>query len=80
MARKEEMKLLEFTNGREFNMCIHLEYVCDGIEITDGYISTFRSLTQAKEYLKHQIDYAFKMEDKDSVCLMDHSKGIKKLE
>ena len=80
MARKEEMKLLEFTNNRELNMCIHLEYVCDGIEITDGYISTFRSLTQAKEYLKHQIDYAFKMEDTDSVCLMDHSKGIKKLE
>jgi hypothetical protein len=50
------------------------------IIITDGYISTFRSLIQAKEYLKHQIDYAFKMEDTDFVCLTDHTKGIKKLE
>ena len=74
------MKLLEFTNSRELNMCIHLEYICDGIEITDGYISTFRSLTQAKEYLKHQIDYAFKIEDTDFVCLTDYIKGIKKLE
>jgi len=80
MARKEEMKLLEFTNSRDLNMCIHLEYMCDEIVITDGYISKFRSLTQAKEYLKHQIDYAFKMEDTDFVCLTDHTKGIKKLE
>jgi len=80
MARKEEMKLLEFTNSRDLNMCIHLEYMDEEIIITDGYISTFRSLIQAKEYLKHQIDYAFKMEDTDFVCLTDHTKGIKKLE
>ena len=80
MARKEEMKLLEFTNSRDLNMCIHLEYMDEEIIITDGYISRFRSLIQAKEYLKHQIDYAFKMEDTDFVCLTDHTKGIKKLE
>jgi len=74
------MKLLEFTNSRDLNMCIHLEYMDEEIIITDGYISTFRSLIQAKEYLKHQIDYAFKMEDTDFVCLTDHTKGIKKLE
>jgi len=74
------MKLLEFTNSRDLNMCIHLEYMDEEIIITDGYISRFRSLIQAKEYLKHQIDYAFKMEDTDFVCLTDHTKGIKKLE
>jgi len=80
MARKEEMKLLEFTNSRDFNVCIHLEYMADEIEITDGYISTFENLSEAKEYLKHQIEYAFKIKDTDFVCLTDHTKGIKKLE
>ena len=80
MARKEEMKLLEFTNSRDLNMCIHLEYMCDEIVITDGYISKFRSLDQGKEYLKHQIDYAFKIKNTDFVCLTDYTKGIKKLE
>lgn len=74
------MKLLEFTNSRDFNVCIHLEYMADEIEITDGYISTFENLSEAKEYLKHQIEYAFKIKDTDFVCLKDHTKGIKKLE